>query len=312
MNFKLGDKIPVTVATSEQRLDVSKLSTVDDALLQLMQDQRAAIEGVVSGSDVSGKQIHMESHVSLMSSSDSTQRHHAIVPMFEKKIGYAFHDRDLLQRALTHASGAVENSQSNEVLEFFGDAVLQLIVTEALLQESVRPGSILKRANEGVLTFSRSALVSKTHLAGVAEKLEIGRHMIVGNGMTTFSQKSIADATEAVIGAVHIDGGIHNSRSFVREHVLYDMEGAIKKAVQANSKSRLQWAAQMIKGCHPEYKIDSESGPDHDKFFEVTVYIGGEAVGKGSGKSKKGAEHGAALNAIAHLGWEERTREMLS
>lgn len=215
-------------------------------------------------------------------------------------IGYRFHNRELLQQALTHSSFARENGKGkkehNERLEFLGDAFLDAIVGEALYLE-------LPEAEEGVLSKTRAAIVCEQALAKAARELNLGKHIRCSRGeiKTGGRQRDsiLADAMEALIGAIFLDGGYEAAKSFVLrvfDKTLKDAEQGMfiyrdyKSAVQ----ERLQ--AKGILDIH--YILDREEGPDHDKTFFVNLQIMGKNAGSGSGKSKKEAEQQAAKQVI--------------
>ena len=220
----------------------------------------------------------------------------------EDLIGYRFQDTELLVKALKHRSYvyAYQGSgiESNERLEFLGDAVLDLLVAEFLFLR-------FEDKREGDLTQMKSLLVSRTVLARQADGLGLGDFVLLsaeerdsGGGR----QPSIlCDALESLIGAIYLDGGLAAARIFVQEVVLDDFHDLIKQDDYINFKSKLLEHTQSKGGGHPRYLVNSEEGPDHDKVFSVEVSVTGEAVGRGQGRSKKEAQQMAAKDALQRL-----------
>lgn len=218
---------------------------------------------------------------------------------FEKEIGYVFNDKGLLKEALTHSSyireHKDENVSSNERLEFLGDAYLDAIAGEELFKR-------LPGADEGRLTKLRAAVVCEKTLAVVGARFRIGEYMDMGNGESKnggrYRSSIMADAIEALIGAIYLDGGYEKAHEFVlgiSEEALQDaMAGRLLK----DYKSALQEKIQSEGSHRIEYKVDREEGPDHDKYFYVSVYLDGEVKGHGEGKTKKEAEQSAAKEAL--------------
>ena len=218
----------------------------------------------------------------------------------EAAIGYRFENITLLQNALTHSSYANErwhNSlMSNERLEFLGDSILGMVVAEYLYRTFPdRP--------EGELTRMRADMVCEQTLASVAGRIDLGRHLLLGNGEEQGggrSRKSIlADAVESVIAATFLDGGMAAARKFIQQFIL--VEVPVTKLHNVDYKTALQELVQQKKNQVLSYRLTGESGPDHDKRFEVEVSLNGAVVGMGSGSSKKRAEQDAARAAIEKL-----------
>ena len=220
----------------------------------------------------------------------------------EERIGYRFVDPRLLQTALSHRSWCSENpgELSNERLEFLGDAVLGLVVTDALY-------SRFPEEPEGQLAKARAAVVSAATLAEVGASLGLGPDLRLGKGEAASggAEKSsiLADAVEAVIGAVFVDGGIESARSLVLAQLDDRIASAASRPGARDYKTRLQEVAASDGERPPVYEI-AESGPDHLKRFEAVVRIGGEVRGTGNGSSKKEAEQRAARAA-----WDARSPE---
>ena len=218
----------------------------------------------------------------------------------EKAIGYQFRDIQLLQNALAHSSYANErwhNSLlSNERLEFLGDSVLGMLVADYLYRSFPdRP--------EGELTRMRADMVCEHTLATVANKIGLGEHLLLGHGEEQGGGRSresiLADAMESVIAACFLDGGLDAALRIVRQFIL--VEVPVKKLHNADYKTALQELVQQKKNQVLSYAMVGQSGPDHDKKFDVEVSLNGKVVGKGSGSSKKRAEQMAAKGAIENL-----------
>lgn len=218
----------------------------------------------------------------------------------EAAIGYRFQNISLLQNALAHSSYANErwhNSlMSNERLEFLGDSILGMVVAEYLYRSFPdRP--------EGELTRMRADMVCEKTLAAVAGRIDLGRHLLLGNGEEQGGGRTrdsiLADAVESVIAASFLDGGMEAAREFIRKFIL--VEVPVKKLHNVDYKTSLQELVQQKKNQTLAYTLVGESGPDHDKRFDVKVTLNGTVVGLGSGSSKKRAEQDAARAAIAAL-----------
>ena len=218
----------------------------------------------------------------------------------ETAIGYRFKNISLLQNALTHSSYANErwhNSLlSNERLEFLGDSVLGMTVAKYLYQNFPdRP--------EGELTRMRADMVCEQTLAKVAAKIELGRHLMLGNGEEQGGGRGrnsiLADAVESVIAACFLDGGMEAAQQFIDRFIL--VEVPVQRMHNADYKTALQEMVQQKKNQVLSYALIGESGPDHDKKFDVEVKLNGTVIGTGSGSSKKRAEQDAARAALEKL-----------
>ena len=218
----------------------------------------------------------------------------------EAAIGYRFRNITLLQNALTHSSYANErwhdSLRSNERMEFLGDSILGMAVAEFLYRSFPdRP--------EGELTRMRADMVCENSLAAVAEKIGLGQHLLLGHGEERFGGRSrasiLADAVESVIAATFLDGGIEAAASFIKRFILTEVP--VKKLHNADYKTALQELVQQKKDQVLSYALVGESGPDHDKKFEVEVSLNGQVIGSGIGSSKKRAEQDAACNALNTL-----------
>ena len=218
----------------------------------------------------------------------------------EASIGYKFQNISLLQNALTHSSYANErwhNSLlSNERLEFLGDSILGMLVAEYLFRAFPdRP--------EGELTRMRADMVCETTLAAVANRIGLGEHLLLGHGEERLGGRTrasiLADAVESVIAAAFLDGGREAALGIVRRYIL--VEVPVKKLNNVDYKTQLQELVQQKKNQILVYRLTGESGPAHDKHFDVEVLLNGQSVGTGSGSSKKRAEQDAARCAIERL-----------
>lgn len=223
---------------------------------------------------------------------------------FEQKIGISFANKDLLRTAFTHRSYLNEHKRGewehNERLEFLGDAVLELAVTEFLYKKyPTKP--------EGDLTLYRSALVNAVTLAGIAEDLGMNDYMLLSRGekkdMGRAREVILANAIEALIGALYLDGGYEKARAFITRFVLPLTDRLVAEGKWLDAKSKFQERAQDVAGITPSYDTVREAGPDHDKHFTVGVFLGKERVAEGEGKSKQEAEQAAATEALKTKGW---------
>ena len=219
----------------------------------------------------------------------------------QSRLGYNFRDPALLQLALTHPSVAHEQGtpmQTNQRLEFLGDAVLQLVLTRELYEKFPAFG-------EGPLTKARAKLVNRRTLAERARHLGLGRQMIVSRGEDLHGGRerpaALADTYEALLGAVLLDGGYEAAREFILREFQAAFGGLSVIPILENPKGELQELLQAVSPEAPQYHVVSASGPDHDRIFECTVHHGGVELARGQGKSKKAAESEAALVALAKL-----------
>lgn len=223
---------------------------------------------------------------------------------FEQHIGTAFANKALLEQAFIHRSFINENPRSglshNERLEFLGDAVLELTVTEFLYAK-------FPDHNEGDLTAYRSALVNAINLGEVAEGLHINEMMKFSKGeakdVSRARSSILADAYEALVGAIYLDQGYTVVKDFVTRTVLSKTDEVIRKGLYKDAKSCVQEKAQDLLSITPAYKVVSEEGPDHDKRFTVAICFGTEEIAQGEGKSKQEAETQAARAALVKKGW---------
>jgi ribonuclease-3 len=217
----------------------------------------------------------------------------------QQRISYSFGDAALLERALTHKSFANENRLAlhNERMEFLGDAVLNLAVSERLM--AVRP-----EAHEGELSRLRAMIVSEPSLAAAARGIGLGAHLRLGRGEEQSGGRDkdslLADSFEALVAAIYLDGGLPAAAVFI--NALFD--GAVRSAGAAGTadhKTALQELCQERLKVLPEYRVVSETGPDHQKQFTVELVVRGEVLGRGTGRSKKEAEQRAAKEGLEKL-----------
>jgi ribonuclease III len=220
----------------------------------------------------------------------------------ENELGYEFKDIGLLREALQHSSYVNEQSdpalQDNERLEFLGDAVLDLVITHILMNH-------FPQTREGELSRMRAAIVNESQLAAVAQKLNLGQYLLLGKGeaLSRGEEKSsiLADALEAVIAAVYVDGGLKNAFDVIERQFSRVISQVGERLAAEDFKSRLQELVQVRFKTIPHYTVIAESGPDHDKTFEVRLSIGTFLTTHGTGKSKKAAEQAAAQVAFEQL-----------
>jgi ribonuclease-3 len=215
----------------------------------------------------------------------------------QNELGYSFSETDLLTRALTHVSyGRGKQDGHNETLEFLGDAVLDLAVSDLLMRR-------FPEKTEGDLSKMRASLVNAAALAEKATQLNLGESLRMGKGEERSGgrkKKSIlAGVFEALLGAVYWDGGYEPARRIVERYFAPDIQE--KTLGQQDYKTRLQEISQMLFHEPPVYKLVAESGPDHEKRFVTEIFVGGKLLGRGEGKSKKQAEQEAARQALAGL-----------
>jgi ribonuclease-3 len=224
----------------------------------------------------------------------------------KETFGFEFDDPELILTAFTHRSYMNEHKKSarehNERLEFLGDAVLELVVTEYLFNNYSEP--------EGILTNWRSALVRTESIGAASVRLEYEKMLRLSRGEKQGSERArqqiLANTFEAVIGAVYLDKGYEASKKIIMDHILTTFEEILKTGSWRDPKSRLQEVAQSIDGMTPIYKVLSEEGPDHDKIFTLGVYVGKTLLGKGTGSSKQNAQQKAAEAALEK--YQERSK----
>lgn len=223
----------------------------------------------------------------------------------EQRIGYKFRNSLLLAEALTHPSVAHETGRKhfdNQRLEFLGDAVLQLVITERLYGH-------FEEKPEGDLTKLRSRLVSRDTLKSYAGAIQLGKYLLMGRGEEASGGRTrtstLADAFEALIGAIYLDSDLATARKFILTQAETELASIAATPVDINPKGDLQELLQAISPTSPVYETISESGPEHDKMFVVRAVWEGTELGRGTGKSKKQAETAAAEDALAAKRWGE-------
>lgn len=221
----------------------------------------------------------------------------------EKKLGIKFNNSDLLLQALTHRSYINENPDfrldHNERLEFLGDAVIELAVTEYLFKNFNNP--------EGDLTNWRAALVKAETLSEVATGLGLNDYLLLSKGeakdIGRARQYILANTFEAIIGAIYLDQGLDKAKEFVNQHLIFKLPEILKKGAYRDAKSIFQEEAQEKVGITPTYEVLKEWGPDHAKHFLVGVFLNSELVAQGEGVSKQEAQLQAAEKALEAKGW---------
>ncbi len=229
----------------------------------------------------------------------------ADISLFEKKLGLSFNNKDLLTQAFVHRSYLNENPEfhldQNERLEFLGDAVLELVVTEHLYKD--HPDKA-----EGELTNWRASLVNAKMLAVLAEELGFNEFLLLSRGETKELGKArqyiLANTFEAVIGALYLDSGYEACDKFIKKYVLAKLAEIIKTKSYKDAKSHFQEQSQEKAGVTPLYKVMKEWGPDHKKKFTVGVFLGAEKVAEGEGYSKQEAEEEAAKRGLVVKNWD--------
>jgi ribonuclease-3 len=224
---------------------------------------------------------------------------------FEEQLGISFKNHDFLQQALVHRSYLNEHPDfkysNNERLEFLGDAVLEIVVTEYLyLKFPTTP--------EGDLTNWRASLVNAKMLNLIAREIEVEDYLLLSKGEakdknTKARQYILANAIEAIIGAIYLDQGIEAAKKFILERIVSKLDNILKNELYLDPKSKFQELAQEKTGITPTYKILKEEGPDHDKLFTVGLYLQEELVATGVGSSKQEAQVDAATNGLKAKRW---------
>lgn len=225
-----------------------------------------------------------------------------------EKLGFEFKNIDYLITALTHRSYVNEHKKSvsehNERLEFLGDAVLELVVTDFLFNNYSEP--------EGILTSWRSSLVRTESIGEAGDKLGYEPLIRMSRGEKNGSQRArqqiLANAFEAVIGAIYLERGYGDAEVFIQKHILSKLDTILASGSWRDPKSHLQEVSQRIDGHTPVYKVLEEVGPDHDKVFTLGVYVGDKLMGNGSGPSKQHAQQEAARAALAS--YEKRQQKL--
>ncbi len=221
----------------------------------------------------------------------------------ESRIGYVFNNKDLARQAMTHRSYLNENPDwgldQNERLEFLGDAVLELVVTEYLYNNYPNP--------EGEMTNWRAALVNANMLAQISQDFDLNKFLLLSKGEAKDTGRArqyiLANAIEALIGAIYLDKGYEGAKEFIARFVLTKLPAIMQDGSYRDSKSVLQEEAQERLGVTPTYEVLEEWGPDHARNFKVGVFLGKEQAGSGDGPSKQDAQQRAAQDALQKKGW---------
>ncbi len=224
--------------------------------------------------------------------------------MFEQKtiediLGVGFDSAELIKRAFIHRSYINEHPKAglehNERLEFLGDAVLELVVTDHLYRNYTNP--------EGELTSWRSALVKTESLAEVADRLALGQYLLMSHGEVKSGGRSrtalLANLIEAIIGAIYLDQGYDAAARFIQTQLIAGLPKILASGAYIDAKSKFQEVAQERDGITPHYEVMSEEGPDHDKIFTVGVFLGKKELGRGNGASKQAGQQAAAADALS-------------
>ena len=221
----------------------------------------------------------------------------------EQKIGFVFKNKDLLSQALTHRSYINENPNwrldQNERLEFLGDAVLELVVTEYLYNNYPNP--------EGELTNWRAALVNTNMLSKISVDFDLNSYILLSRGEAKDTGRArqyiLANAVEALMGAIYLDGGYGPCEKFINKFILKELPIIIEKKLYRDAKSLFQEQAQDKIGITPTYEVIKEWGPDHARNFKIGVFLEKDMIGEGQGPSKQEAQQSAAEDALAKKGW---------
>lgn len=222
----------------------------------------------------------------------------------EKALGVTFEDKKILERAFVHRSYVNEHREDglehNERLEFLGDAVLELAVTDHLFH-------MFPDKPEGDLTAYRAALVNTQTISNAARNLGLNEYLLLSKGeakdMGRARQYILANAFEAVIGAIYLDQGYDAAQQFIARNIFPLTNDVIEKRLWQDAKSRFQERAQEVHSVTPNYQLLGEEGPDHDKIFSIGVFLGEEKIAEGSGKSKQEAEQDAAQRGLEEKNW---------
>jgi ribonuclease-3 len=225
---------------------------------------------------------------------------------FEEKIGISFKDKNLLTQAFVHRSFINENPKvginHNERLEFLGDAVLELAVTEELYKK-------YNTQTEGELTSYRSALVNAVIISEVAQALGMNDFLLLSKGEAKDTGRArqfiLANTFESFIGSLYLDQGYEVAKKFITKNLLVRIDEIVSKKLWQDAKSYVQEKAQEHIGVTPSYRVLKETGPDHDKHFVIGIYFGEDLIAEGKGKSKQEGEQKAAQKALQVKKWSE-------
>ena len=231
---------------------------------------------------------------------------HPDFSVFEERTHVTFVDKSLLKQAFVHRSYLNENKEfalgHNERLEFLGDAVLELVITDYLYKK-------YPEKNEGELTSLRSALVNANTLHTVGSELGVNDFLLLSRGESKDTGRArqyiLANTMEAIIGAIYLDNGYEHAKKFIHDFITPHLDKVVESKSWIDAKSLFQEMAQEHAGITPSYKTMKEVGPDHDKHFTVGVYLKNDLIAQGEGDSKQDAEQMAAQNGLKSKGWEE-------
>ena len=277
-------------------------SSVTHSVFPLTVNELGEVRISVRADEAAAAQQIIESHRTELASGRVVQLREAFDTL-QEAIGYRFHDRGLLEHAMTHTSRAHEDVTGgvadNESLEFLGDALLGFVIADMLFRE-------FPEHNPGQTSKIKASLVSTLTLARQAERLALGNHLLLGRGEEKTGgrrkQALLADSYEALIAAIYLDGGVEQARAFIaREFGPLIADIRREGGVGQDHKSALQEYLQSREDPVPEYRLAGTVGPDHRKEFRVAVFVRGEAVAEGTGASKKEAEQDAARAALTKL-----------
>lgn len=239
-----------------------------------------------------------------MPSKDSSTVHNEALAGFSRALGISFNNPELLLEAVTHRSYLNEHRGHqvghNERLEFLGDAVLELAVTDFLFKR-------YPEKPEGDLTSYRAALVNTQSLSSIAESVGVNEVLLLSKGEAKDTGRArqylVANTIEAIIGALYLDKGYEEAEQFIARHFYPRLEEIVEKRLWQDAKSRFQEFAQEHEDVTPSYRTLFEEGPDHDKHFTVGVFLGNDEIARGTGKSKQEAEQVAAGAGLLAKGW---------
>lgn len=221
---------------------------------------------------------------------------------FESIIGYSFKDISILNNALTHSSYVASKADllnQNERLEFIGDSILSMVISLHLYRKC-------RNSPEGSLTRYRAAIVCEQSLYKASTRLKLGQYLLLSKGEENTGGRNrvsiLADAFEALIAAIYLDGGLKRAKSFILENLKDIINDSIENKIFSDYKSFLQEHVQKKNSGKLSYKLLKEEGPDHDKTFEIALYLNNKLIGRGEGHSKKDAQQAAARDAMVSLG----------
>ena len=301
--FSTSSDIEASVITSlldSHGIESMRTSGITHAVWPMAVNAIGAIRITVAADDAADAQRIIESHREELGAGVVRLRDE--FEALETRIGYRFKDRGLLEHAMTHKSRAAEDASGgvvdNESLEFLGDAVLGLVVADLLFHQ-------YPNYSEGQKSKVKAAVVSTQSLARHADRLELGDHLILGRGEEKTGGRLkpalLADAYEALIAAIYLDGGLDAAAGFLRRELGEAIDAGSAQTFARDYKSALQERVQALGRPLPEYRVSGEAGPDHRKTFSIEVVVGDEVLGAATGRAKKEAEQEAARLALARL-----------